>query len=221
MLLTKNNKMKLLIWAAFAISYYMIFGLASLASGMMHDRIMIAFPFESHIPFYPAWAIVYLSINLLLLLALFILREWKPLAAFAITLLIETGIAGIFFIIIPVKLNYLPITIDDNFSTIVYIAKFFSMKDNYFPSLHTAFAFTAVFSYSQYCSKIAKVGFYMWACAIPLSTLFIHEHQIADLIAGFVLAIIAYRYISPLSNLVIIRLSQQQQLSEAEFKIYD
>src|SRR5690242_7616031 len=139
MLLTKNNKMKLLIWAVFAISYYAIFGLSSLASGMLHNRIIIAFPFESQIPFYPAWAIVYLSINLLLFLALFIFREWKPLAVFAITLLIETFIAGLFFIILPIKLNYLPVTIDSNFSTIVYIAKFFSMNDNYFPSLHTAF----------------------------------------------------------------------------------
>ena len=215
MLLTKNNKMKLRIWLFFAISYYTIFGLTSLASGMLHDRITIAFPFESKIPFYPAWSIVYLSINLLLLLALFIFREWRPLAAFTITLLTETLIAGLCFIILPIKLNYLPVTIDGNFSTVVYIAKFFSMNDNYFPSLHTAFAFTAAFSYSQYCSKIAKVGLYVWACAIPLSNLFIHEHQIADLIAGFVLALIAHRYILPFSNQLIIR-SSGQKLLEVE-----
>lgn len=218
MLLTKNNRMKLLIWTFFAMSYYTIFGLTSFASGMLHDRITISFPFESQIPFYPAWAIVYLSINLLLFLALFIFREWKPLAAFAMTLLIETFIAGVCFIILPSKLNYFPVTIDGSFSTIVYIAKFFSMNDNYFPSLHTAFAFTAAFSYSRYCSKIAKVGLYVWACAISLSTLLIHEHQIADLIAGFILALIAHRYIFPFSNLLILR-SPKQQLSEAELKI--
>lgn len=218
MLLTKNNKMKLQIWAAFASSYYTVFGLTSLASGMLHDRITIAFPFEAQIPFYPAWTIVYLSINLLLFLALFIFREWKPLATFAITLLIETFIAGLCFIILPIKLNYLPVTIDGSFSTIVYIAKFFSMNDNYFPSLHTAFAFTAAFSYGRYCSKIAKVGLYVWACAIPISTLFIHEHQIADLIAGFILALVAHRYILPFSNQLMIR-SSGQKLSEAELKI--
>lgn len=197
MLLTNNNKMKLIIWAAFAISYYTIFSLTSKLSGMQHDRAMLAFPFESQIPFYPAWSVIYLSINLLLFLALFIFREWKPLAAFAIILLIETIIGGLCFIIFPCKLIYLPVSIDGNFSAFVYTAKFFSMNDNYFPSLHTAFALTAMFSYSRYCSKIVKVGLYIWACAIPLSTLFIHEHQIADLIAGCILALIAHRFILP------------------------
>lgn len=200
MLLSKNSKIKFLIGIVFGISYYLIFGLASLASGLIHTRITLAFPFESQIPFYPAWAIVYLSINLLLLSGFFIFHEWKLLAIFALTLIVETLIAGSCFIIFPIQLVYAPVTTPSHFTMIVSVAKFFSMNNNYFPSLHTAFAFTAALAYQAYCSVISKVIFFIWACAIVLSTLFIHEHQICDLVAGFVLALIAHYFVfSPLA----------------------
>lgn len=197
MLLTRNSQMKLLIGILFFIIYYIIFGFSSMASGMIHNRITLALPVESGIPYLPAWSMVYLSISFLLFISLYIFIDWTLMAAFAITLLIETAIAGLFFIIIPIKLIYLPSDTSGDLSTIVYIAKFFSMNNNYFPSLHTAFAFTAAFAYGKYCSKLIKPIFYLWASAIALSTLFIHEHHIADLMAGYLLSLLACWYILP------------------------
>jgi len=195
MLLTMDIKNKLWIALTFGAVYYLIFCSTSLLSGFIHSRIVIAFPFEKHIPFYPAWSIVYLSINLYLWAALFVFKRWQLLAALAIALIAETILAGIFFIIFPVKLEYPFITIQHQYATLIHVAQFMSMQNNYFPSLHTAFAFTCAFAYQKYCSVPAQIGFYIWALLIPISTLFIHEHQLMDLIAGFILAIIAYRFI--------------------------
>ena len=217
MLLTENMKKKCWISILFGVTYYLIFGLTSFASGIRHHRIVLAFPFEAHIPFYPAWSIIYMSLNVYLMLALFVFPRWQTMAAFAATLLIETIIAGCFYIILPIKLIYYPIVDTGVFAKMVFIAKFLSMNNNYFPSLHTTFAFTAAFAYSNYCSKTTSFGFYLWAGLIPLSTLFIHEHQVIDLVAGFILAVIACRYVfMPLQarHHVFLCLRRQQRLKK-------
>lgn len=185
-------KNKLLIAIAFGMAYFLIFSATSIYSGFIHERISLAFSFENAIPYYPAWAFVYLSINLFLWCALVVFPRWQPLAALAITLTVETVIAGACFILIPVKLVYAPVELENAFSTVIQIARFFSMKNNYLPSLHTAFAFTCAYAYQNYCSMPIKTGFLIWACLIPLSTLFIHEHHIPDLLSGFILAWLSY-----------------------------
>lgn len=194
----RDFRLKLLVGALFSLIYFIVFGISSYASGFEHHRFLISFSFEKNIPFYPSWSIIYLSINLFLLLSLIVYDKWQPLAALALTLLCETLIAGLLFILFPTQLSYSPTNIVNNFVTITHIATYVSLKNNYFPSLHTAFAVTAALAYSQHCrSLIIKIAFFIWAILIPVATLLIHEHQLLDILAGAILAVVSYHWILP------------------------
>ena len=63
--------------------------------------------------------------------------------------------------------------------------------NNCFPSLHVAHAFVSAFA-CWHVHRSVGVGLGVWAFLIGLSTLFTKQHYALDVIAGIVLASIAY-----------------------------
>lgn len=66
---------------------------------------------------------------------------------------------------------------------------------NHFPSLHVAWTWLTVYA-SQVPGK-ARIGLAVLAVGISLSTLFVKQHYVADVLYGYALAWLAWRLAGP------------------------
>jgi hypothetical protein len=148
------------------------------------------FPWEMRLPFLPSWSLVYLSVPLLILLTPFILRTWRTFTAFVLTLTVETLIAGVFFLAMPVTQAFPPRVADGFFGGVFHLADRINLDYNKFPSLHIAFALTAAVVFGRRCGWLGRTLFALWIVAVGASTLLIHEHQILDLETGLALGLV-------------------------------
>lgn len=130
-------------------------------------------------PFWPDWAGVYLSLDLLLPLT-FALVALESLPFLAASLLAATVLAWPLFLLFPLA----PIPrLEGNLA--LQMADALNLSANYFPSLHVAYAVV--------CAVwLRRWWVWLWAGAIALSTLFTHQHYTIDVVGGVVLALGAF-----------------------------
>ncbi|MGV3623082.1 MAG: phosphatase PAP2 family protein [Archangium sp.] len=173
------------VCASVALSFAVIYGGASALSGLIPWRIRVDLPFESSIPFVPWSAVVYLSMDLLLLLAPLVLKDARRLAAFGALLIVQMLIAAPFFVLLPVADVFPPRIVTGAAAPFFALADTMNLERNYLPSLHVAFSVTAARTYGGR-------GWWLWALAIAASTLLMHEHYVVDVLAGAALALVVY-----------------------------
>lgn len=138
------------------------------------------FAFEQRVPFVPWAAVIYLTITPVLLLAPFVLRERTPMFAFALS--VQTIIATFFFLLFPQTEWVRPSAGNWAFR----LADTMNLSHNNFPSLHVAFAVSAAWAYR-------RVGWWLWAAAVALSTWLMWEHHLVDIVGGIALAVLIMR----------------------------
>jgi membrane-associated phospholipid phosphatase len=138
-------------------------------------------------PFYPGVAIIYLSLSPLLWLSVFMLQTREQLKSFAKGLAWLIVVSGIGFLLLPGE-DVRTRTVGTDFFDQIYVcADWINMSNNYLPSLHVGMAILCAGVYSRTASLKTSVLIWLWAAAIALSTLLMHEHYLADVITGGVL----------------------------------
>ena len=193
----RDPTFSLALAALFALLFVLLYGGANLLAALVPWRIRPALPFEAAVPFVPAWSIVYLSLPLLLLLCGLRLDRRGAWTLFAV-LAAELAAAAPFFVLLPVQTAWPPREAGGFWQPFFLLADRVSLSRNHLPSLHTAFALTAArFAWRQRFP--ARALYVLWAAAVVLSTLLIHEHHLADLAAGGLLALAACRFVAPIA----------------------
>ncbi|OVE81330.1 hypothetical protein BVY03_03860 [bacterium K02(2017)] len=153
------------------------------------SQINLLLPFESKIPFIPFFAFIYLTI--------YILPSWlflttnqkgrlfKIFRVFILALLIHL----IFFITIPISYPLRPEIIPNTMWYHLLLSIMYQMDApiNTFPSMHVSFSFLSYFFIRRYEPQKAQFVL-LAAIAIALSTVFIKQHFIMDVVAGFMVA---------------------------------
>ncbi|HEX6100072.1 MAG TPA: phosphatase PAP2 family protein [Thermoanaerobaculia bacterium] len=139
------------------------------------------FAFEQRVPFVPWAALVYLTITPVLLLAPWVLRERTPMFAFALS--VETIVATLFFVAFPQTVAWARPPAS---AWAFRLADAMNLSYNNFPSLHVAFAVSAAWAYRRF-------AWWLWAAAVALSTWFMWEHHLVDILGGVVLAVVVMR----------------------------
>ena len=175
------------------ILFVVLYGGASMLGASLPWHFKLMLPFETSIPFVPEAAIIYLSLNLLLGLAPFVLRTWQALFPLFAALLVELLIGTLLFLVFPIEAPYSERSTEGAVGMIFAVADRVNLEGNFFPSLHVAFATTAVLAYAPKTGSLGQVVLYGWAGAIALCTLLIHEHYVLDVVAGFLLAVLVWR----------------------------
>jgi hypothetical protein len=128
-------------------------------------------------------------VPLLMLATPFILRTWRTFTPFVLTLTVETLIAGVFFLVLPLAQAYPPRVADGFFGGVFHLADRLNLDYNKFPSLNIAFAVTAAVVFGRRCGWLGRTVFAIWMAAVLASTMLIHEHQILDLLGGLSLGL--------------------------------
>ncbi|RKH60084.1 phosphatidic acid phosphatase [Corallococcus interemptor] len=181
----------------FALFFLAVYGGASWVTGFYPGGLRVDLPVEQHIPFVPGWAAVYVSMDVLLLLSLFIFRTWRQMLPFALALCAETVLGALCFLVLPVEVAWPPRAVTGVWASVFQAADTMNLERNYLPSLHVAFACTAALAYRERSGPVASTLFTLWALAIAASTLLIHEHHLVDVFAGALLAWGTWRVVAP------------------------
>jgi hypothetical protein len=175
----------------FSKIFFSIYGLASLLAGIRGARSAFYFDWELSLPFVPAVALIYLSVPLVLALTPFVLRTWRDFLPFFVTLTAETVIAGLVFLVAPVTQGYPQRVASGAWAWLFQLADKLNLDYNEVPSLHVAFAITSALVFGRRCGVFGKTLFWMWAAAVVVSALLMHEHHVLDLAAGATLGFVA------------------------------
>jgi membrane-associated phospholipid phosphatase len=176
----------LLLGLAQTLWWLAIYAGADWLTGLRADRTRIHLDMELAIPFVPAFLFVYRSIDLLFLLAPFVLRSRTQIRALALTLWIVTGIAGAGFLLLPAESAY-PSQELGAWQALYDWNRHIVLTYNMVPSLHVALSVVVLSAYALRCGTLGKGLLALWGLAIALSTLLTHHHHLLDVVTGFLL----------------------------------
>lgn len=177
----------------FLFFFYLVYGMAAYVADYVPWRIPVGFSFELSIPFIPESALIYLSLSLLMLLALFVIRQASHLNMLVYVLCIQTLFAAVCFVVFPAVSNF-PARITGGDAYIFRLADLLNLHNNEVPSLHVCFAFTLAAVMSHYGRLWQWLLLFTWSAAIAVSALTIHEHNLVDLLGGIFLSLWGVRY---------------------------
>lgn len=145
------------------------------------------------VPLQPVWALVYGALYVfLILLPLFVVREEEQINRTVFAYLTVWIAAYICFVLYPTAAPRPPNVIGNGFA--VWGLRLLYSSDppyNCFPSLHVAHSFVSALA----CYRVHRgVGIAGAFCAslVGISTLFTKQHYVLDVIAGLLLACVAY-----------------------------
>ena len=174
--------------AFFLLYFYGLYGAAAHLVDFIDYKFMVGFEFEKRIPFAPGMAGVYLSVVPMMLLSIFIVRKTEAMRQLLMVLCAQTLVGFCIFLAFPVESGFPTAQDPANLPLVYRIADLVNLKNNELPSLHLCFAATMAFVYATGRRPAVAIPFHVWALSIAASTLLIHEHNLLDLVAGYLLA---------------------------------
>jgi membrane-associated phospholipid phosphatase len=155
-------------------------------------------PAELRIPFVPAFIWAYLSMYALFILPPFFL-DAQRLTLLGRRLVYATLCSGAVFLLLPSHLGFPRALPDDPMLAGIYANIFFvDLPHNMAPSLHVVFSTAIIFALTEAArSGAARVSWWLWWVLISLSTVFVHQHHLIDIAAGFALVYFFQQWITP------------------------
>lgn len=149
---------------------------------------------DALVPFWPSFALVYLSVTPFLCLPLVVLPDRLSVWTLAVTLMAETVVAAAIFILFPVASPEMPL---GPHPALLQVADAINLRLNNLPSLHVALTVTAGLAMWPHLRGLRGLvaG---WAVLICLSTLLTRQHDLASFAAGLFLAAAGHWAIAPL-----------------------
>lgn len=154
---------------------------------------ILALPFEDKIPFMPYFIIFYLSTYVLAVFPYFFVKNIADYRNAALAYLVVIFISSIVYLIYPVKTIRPEFVADNIFLKMVAMLYAIAKPYNLFPSMHVSLSALAAIICFKYNKKL---GYWLifWLIMIILSTLFVKQHYIIDLIAALLLAFLVYYF---------------------------
>ncbi len=179
---------------AFLAVFYVFYGAASVLAGFNPQRLAVGMAWEANIPFVPQAAWVYNSMLLLLIAVMVVLRYEPRIRGLFWVLCAQVVFASLVFVLLPIDKSF---PLRDSATALPWVfvlADTLNLENNDLPSLHVCLAYTGAMIAGVHSQPLMRVGFMLWASAIAVSTLLMHEHHVLDLLTGWLLALAGYRY---------------------------
>jgi membrane-associated phospholipid phosphatase len=166
---------------------------------MREIRYPLYFEWETNITFRD-WALpLYFSLDIAVILFPFLFRSFREAFAPVGTLLVQTAIAAIFFVLVPIEPGYI-----NEMATGIWGAYLYDplgldnlSQWNHAPSLHVAYVFTIAFAIGKRYGHCVFLLAIIWAIAVSISTMLVHEHHLICLLTGFALFVFTITTVYP------------------------
>ena len=189
----KENKNRIIILIFSFLFQTFIYGITKLFQGTpMHLNNY----FDNMIPFIPAFVIFYVLWYLLLFLIPLLILKYnkKVFDRYIVTCLIYALFEGIIFILLPTTMTREPLVVDSISTWIINIIYKVDTPVNLFPSAHCALAILFIISTLDVkeIKKEYKILITITSVLIMLSTVFIKQHVIVDVLGAFIIVPMYY-----------------------------
>jgi membrane-associated phospholipid phosphatase len=178
------------------VGLYMLFIFLFLYVGDYNDGrefYNLSISIDNKIPFNPHFVWTYILYYFVALMPVMVVNDIHEFRRMVGAYLMMYFMGFLTFILFPVKMVR-PELIGDGYS-LWLLKKIYNADNGYncFPSMHVANAFLASF-FSFRFNRIYGMVVYLIAFLITISTLFIKQHYVMDLVAGILLAYFVYRF---------------------------
>ncbi len=152
---------------------------------------ILAFDFEESIPFIPFFVIFYIMTYFVVIMPYFVVKNIKDYRRTVLAYLLLIFISSVVYIMYPVKIIRPEIIKEGIFLNMVKWVYKIDKTYNLFPSLHVSLSALS----SLVCLRYNKrIGYFLIVLLflISLSTLFVKQHYLVDIIFAAILAFLSY-----------------------------
>ena len=179
-----------LLWCIpVSVVFFTVYPLMNAYTAGRDSLYALWFPAELNIPFVPGFIWVYCSFYLIILMPVLFLprREHRPLA---LTFMVMTLLGGVIFFLFPAQLGFVRQVPESPLYRTMYTTLFaLDHPHNLVPSLHVAWSCAAVLAIIRHTGRGLTLLFLLWLVLIVLSVLLVHQHHVADVVTGLLLAV--------------------------------
>ena len=154
------------------------------------DAWTLFLPGEERLPFLPIFEYLYVLTYFIAVLLIVTIRDYGTFARLLRATGLSLLVAYTTYLLFPVYFERPPLEVS-SLHTWLLSLEYLDKPYNHFPSLHVTLSWLAVFA-SQ-VSRRARVCLWVLAAGVSVSTLFVKQHYIADVLYGFVLAWVAWQ----------------------------
>ena len=143
---------------------------------------------ELGIPLVPPMILPYLSFNLLAIVPLFLLND-RQIRSVGTSMVAATFLACLVFLVMPAQIGFTRTTENLGLFTPLFEMLFYLDKPaNTCPSLHVTYSTLVVRGVWYYARGTSSALLTVWLVFIVAAVLFTHQHHIADILGGLILA---------------------------------
>jgi protein-tyrosine phosphatase/membrane-associated phospholipid phosphatase len=144
-------------------------------------------------PYVPLLLVPYMSLDLFFFLATFLCRDERELRTFAQRVACAIGVAGVCFLLLPLKLDWPPRPqvsgwfgdFIEQSCTAPFLMEY---PHNLFPSLHIVLSQIVAEVYTRHTRGLSRALLCLWFFLIGISTVLTWQHHVIDIAGGLVLA---------------------------------
>lgn len=178
------------LWGALVgVFFFTIYPTTNWFANIRHQHYSLFLCAELRIPFYPIFIWPYLSMYGLFLLPPFFLGPYR-LKQLAKNLIVLTCVAGVSFVLFPADLGFQRILPSDHFYRSLYSTLFaVDYPHNLVPSLHVVYSTTITLAIVDKVGNHLRCCLLGWLFLLVISTLFVHQHHLIDLVSGIILSV--------------------------------
>lgn len=146
-------------------------------------------PGEEQLPFLPIFEYLYVLAYFMPVLLIFSIRDYSRYQRLVRAFLMTLAATYTTYLLYPVKVER-PNLVVDSLHTWLLSIEYMDKPYNNLPSLHVALSWLAV--HAVQVSAPVRVGLAVVAIGISVSTIFIKQHYIVDVLSGFAISWIAW-----------------------------
>lgn len=175
--------------AGCSLLFMVVYGGTNWITAQRLDVGTWCYAWELNIPFIPWMIVPYWSIDLFFLGAFFLCRDRKELDTLALRIAVAIVVAGACFLAFPLRICFPRPDVSGVPGALFASLRAFDQPYNLVPSLHIALRTILADIYARHTRGAARWLIHIWFSVIGFSTLFTYQHQIVDVIGGFILAV--------------------------------
>lgn len=148
-----------------------------------------SFAWEQYIPFVPVMIIPYWTLNLFFMGSFFLCRDRDELRVLTSRLATSIVVAGICFLLFPLRLVFPRPEVDGVLGLWFAALRSFDHPHNLAPSLHIALRTLVWPTVVPRTTGLVNLVLRFWFLLVGMSTILVYQHQVMDIVTGWILAI--------------------------------
>ncbi len=171
-----------------SVLFLVIYNATNYITSIRTDVGTLYFAWERMIPFVSFMIVPYMSVDLFFVAAPFICTERKELALLSKRISFAIVIAGVCFLLFPLKLVAERPVASGWFGAVYNWFSGVDLPYNLCPSLHIALRTILADLFGRHTRGLTNYASHIWFSLIGFSTLLLYQHHFIDIVGGFILA---------------------------------